>query len=161
MELDTVLEILRALEASEVEYAVVGGVAINFHGLARATEDLDLFVAREADNVERLKEALKSVFGDPAIDDITAEDLAGKYPAIQYVPPKGEFHVDILSRLGDAFEYDDIETEEIVIEDVRARVATPEMLYRMKRDTVRLRDRADAERLDNRFGPFTEKPEED
>lgn len=35
-------------------------------------------------------------------------------------------------------------------------VATPVMLYRMKKGTVRLRDRADAERLRQRFG-FEEK----
>lgn len=158
MEFDTVLEVLRALEAKGVEYAVVGGVAINFHGLARATVDLDLFVAGGEDNVDRLKAALKSVFDDPAIDGITAEDLSGVYPAIQYVPPQGEFHVDILTRLGDAFGYADIETETIEIGGVKARVATPRMLFRMKHDTVRLRDRADAERLQQRFGPFDEDP---
>lgn len=161
MELDTVLEILRALEANQVEYAVVGGVAINFHGLARATVDLDLFVARGEENIGRLKTALKSVFDDPEIDGITAEDLGGAYPAIQYVPPEGEFHIDILTGLGEAFEYEDIETEVIEIDGVRARVATPRMLFRMKNDTVRLRDRADAERLSDRFGPFADGSGED
>lgn len=31
-------------------------------------------------------------------------------------------------------------------------VVTPRMLYRMKRDTVRLKDRADARALADRFG---------
>jgi len=35
---------------------------------------------------------------------------------------------------------------------VRARVATPRMLYRMKNDTVRPQDRMDADRLRLRFG---------
>jgi len=161
MEFDTVLEVLRAREAGGVECAVGGGVAINFHGLARATVHLDLFVARDAANVERLKTALRSVFADPSIDDISAEDLAGTYPAIQYVPPEGEFHIDILTRLGDAFRYEDIETQEIEVAGVRARVATPRMLYRMKKDTVRMRDRADAERLLGRFGPEIDEPEGD
>jgi len=41
---------------------------------------------------------LSSVFDDPAIEEITAEDLAGDYPAIQYVPPSGTFHLDLLTR---------------------------------------------------------------
>jgi hypothetical protein len=32
------------------------------------------------------------------------------------------------------------------------KVATPETLYRMKRDTVRLRDKADAQALKDKFG---------
>jgi hypothetical protein len=37
-------------------------------------------------------------------------------------------------------------------EDLVVTVASPAMLYRMKRDTVRLKDRADAEMLKQRFG---------
>lgn len=37
-------------------------------------------------------------------------------------------------------------------EGVRFRVATPRMLYRMKRDTVRPQDRLDAEAIRERFG---------
>ncbi len=161
MEFDTTIEILRALEDYGVRYALVGGVAINFQGLARATVDMDLFVAGDEDNIEQLKAALRSLFDDPAIDEIRAEDLAGFYPAIQYIPPEGEFHIDILTRLGESFGYEDIETEAIEIGDVRARVATPRMLYRMAKDTVRMRDRADAERLLNRFGPSIEDTGED
>ena len=91
------------------------------------------------------------MFDDPTIDDITAVDLAGDYPAIQYVPPTGEFHSDILARLGDAFGYDDIEVEQRHLEGLTLPVATPRMLYRMKRDTVRLQDEADGERLRKRF----------
>ncbi len=92
------------------------------------------------------------MFQDPEIDQISASDLAGAYPAIQYVPPTGEFHVDILARLGERYRYEDIESHEVEVEGIRVRVATPRMLYRMKKDTVRLRDRADAERLALRFG---------
>ena len=38
------------------------------------------------------------------------------------------------------------------MEGVRARVATPRMLYWMKRDTVRPQDRMDAETIRTRFG---------
>jgi len=149
---DLVLQILAALAAEHVDYVVVGGVALNLNGLPRATADIDLFVSPDADNIRRLKAALDSVFHDPEIEQISADDLAGAYPAVQYVPPTGEFHVDILARLGEMFRYEEIEAEERMVEGVRVRLATPRMLYRMKKDTVRLRDRADAERLRQRFG---------
>jgi hypothetical protein len=37
------------------------------------------------------------------------------------------------------------------VEDVHIRVATPRMLYRMKKDTVRPQDRVDAEALRQHF----------
>ena len=43
---------------------VFGAAALNFHGLARFTEDLDLFIESEAGNVDWLKAALTSVFDD-------------------------------------------------------------------------------------------------
>lgn len=39
----------------------------------------------QADNVERLKAALRAVIEDPSIDDKPAEDLCGAYPAVRYV----------------------------------------------------------------------------
>src|SRR5438876_10568527 len=99
MDFDRLQALLAAFEREGVEYAIIGAIALNLHGLARFTEDLDLFVAPKAENIERLKQALRSVFADPAIDEITAADLLGPYPAVQYVPPDGSFHIDILTSL--------------------------------------------------------------
>jgi hypothetical protein len=60
-----------------------------------------------------------------------------------------EFVLNILTRLGEAFRYEDLlaGSEVILLGDVPVRVATPRMLYRMKGDTVRPQDRADAARI--------------
>lgn len=152
MDYDATKRVLAAFEREGVRYAVFGAVALNFHGLARFTEDLDVFVAPERDNVERVKSALTSVFHDPEIDAITADDLLGEYPAIQYVPPDGTFHLDLLTRLGEAFRFEDLEVVRLPFEDLTVSVVSPRTLYRMKSDTVRLKDRADAQLLRQRFG---------
>ena len=152
MRLEDVLSVFDALERAGVRYAVFGGLAMAAHGFDRATRDLDLFVAPDAANVERLREALTAVFDDPDIAMITAEDLGGAYPAVQYGPPDVDFTIDIVSRLGDAFRFEDLETERVSAGTVTITVVTPETLYRMKRDTVRLRDRDDAQRLARAFG---------
>lgn len=103
-------------------------------------------------DVERLKAALRELFEDPSIEELRASDLAGDYPALQYVPPAGDFWIDILARLGEAFRFADLEAEALDVEGVRIRVATPRTLYRMKRDTVRPQDRLDADMLKQRFG---------
>ena len=151
MDFDRLQALLAAFEREGVKYAIFGAIALNLHGLARFTEDLDLFVPPEADNVERLKRALRSVFADPAIEEISAADLLGPYPAIQYVPPDGSFHVDILTKLGTAFAFADLDTERVPFGELIVTVVTPRTLYRMKRDTIRLQDRADAELLKRRF----------
>ncbi len=149
---EAVKNVLAALEREEVRYVVFGAVAINLLGLPRATEDLDIFVAPEADNIERLRTALRSVFpDDSSIEEITSEDLLGDYPAVQYVPPEGTFYVDILTHLGEAFRYEDILSQRLEFDDLIVNVATPEMLYWMEKDTVRPKHWGDAEVLRRRF----------
>jgi Nucleotidyl transferase AbiEii toxin, Type IV TA system len=143
--------VLSAMEREGVEYAVFGAVAVNLLGLARATEDLDIFVAPNRENIEKLKSALRSVFDDPHIDEITADDLLGDYPAVQYVPPEGPFRVDILTRLGEAFRFQDLEVQRIDFDGIAVSVVTPRTLYRMKKGTVRPKDWGDAEALKRRY----------
>jgi hypothetical protein len=153
MDLNEAKRILAAFEREELQYVLVGSMAMAAQGLVRATRDLDFFVSPDADNVERLKRALKSLYDDdPNLDQISAEELAGDYPAVEYVPPHGRYSIDILTRLGEAFRYESLEFEELLLDGIRIRVATPTMLYRMKKDTVRPQDRLDAETIRREFG---------
>ena len=119
-------------------------------GLIRATRDIDFFVSPDRDNVERLRRALESVFEDePHVDEITAEDLAGDYPAVEYTPPHGRYSLDILSRLGEAFRFEELDSEVVGIDGISIHVATPSQLYRMKKSAVRPRDRSMLRRSGN------------
>ena len=148
---DRLRAVFRALSEQQVEYAVFEAVALGLHGLARATADLDLFLRPDPGNIERLKAALRIIFEDPDIDDITAEDLCGDYPAVRYYPPDG-FGFVILTRLGDAFKYEDLDIEEKDYDGVPVRVVSPRTLWQLKKDTTRPTDRFDADVLAERFG---------
>lgn len=121
MDFEEAKQVLAAFERAQVRYVLVGSMAMAVQGLVRATRDMDFFVSPEPDNIERLKAALKSVFADPSIDEISASELAGDYPAIQYVPPEGDFSLDILTRLGDAFRFETLEAEELLVDGIRWR----------------------------------------
>lgn len=151
MELGDLIDVLAALEHEGVEYVVIGGAAVNMHGLLRATEDLDLMVRPTESNIAKLRNALMRVWDDPSIDEIRAEDLAGDYPAVRYVPPEGEIYLDIVARFGTAFQFDDIDQQLLSLGPVTVRVATPRALFEMKRGTIREVDRADARALRVRF----------
>ena len=79
-------------------------------------------------------------------------DLLGEYPSVRYGPPHAEYHLDILTRLGSAFAFADLEIQRVPIDGLTAAVVSPNTLYRMKRDTVRLKHKADAALLRDRFG---------
>lgn len=151
MNFERFLLLLRALEQYTVDYVLIGGVALNMHGIIRATEDIDLFVQPTAENIARLRQALQAVWADPDIDQITIEDLCGEYPTIRYGPPDEDFAIDIICQLGTAFGFEDLQLESVYIEGVAVRLATPRTLYRMKRDTVRPIDQADAAILREKF----------
>jgi hypothetical protein len=151
VDLDKVLALVKAMNAEGVEYVTFGAMALWAHDIIRATEDADFFIAPDPANIERLKKALRSVWNDPAIDEISAEELAGDYPSVRYGPPDTELYMDFLTRLGEMYSFANLESQMAEIEGVPIRVVTPLQLYRMKRNTVRAKDRADADALRQAF----------
>jgi hypothetical protein len=148
---DEVTRLLAAFEQHGVRYVLIGSMAMAAHGLVRATQDIDFFIDPGPENVAHLRSALHSVFEDESINEITSEDLAGPYPVLRYGPPQGGGVIDFVGRLGEAYTFDDIDAVTVVVDGVTVRVASPRMLFDMKRGTVRPQDRADAEALRTRF----------
>jgi hypothetical protein len=151
MDFGKVMTLIRAMNEEGVEYVTFGAVALNFHGVVRATSDADFFIRPDRENVERLKRALRRVWNDPHIDEISADDLLGDYPSVAYGPPDDTFSMDFLTRLGEVYSYDDLKSEIIHYEDIPIRVVTVEQLYEMKMNTVRPMDKVDAGRLRQKY----------
>ena len=150
---DEIIRVLQAFEAAGLEYVLIGAAAMGFHGLVRATEDLDLFIKATPENVERLRSALRQAFdNDPQVNEISSADLLGEYPAIRYFPPTGDLYFDVLTRLGEVASFETVEAEIKEVQGINVRVATPLALYRMKKVTIREKDHVDAAALKERFG---------
>lgn len=61
-------EFLRLLNAHRVEYLLIGGYAVGYHGYPRATVDLDVWIAKTPDNARRIVAALHEFgFTDPVL----------------------------------------------------------------------------------------------
>ena len=152
MDRDEIVRVLRALETARLEYVLIGAAAMGFHGLIRATEDIDLFIRATPENVERLRMAFRQAYADdPYIEEIRDDDLLGDYPAVRYYPPTGDLYFDVLTRLGEAAAFDTVEAEIKEVEGTKVSVATPRALYRLKKATVRPLDHQDAAALRERF----------
>ena len=136
------MRVLEALEKHNVDYILVGGFAVILFGMQRLTRDIDIFVKMAPENIEKLRKALHALFEDPSIEEITLGELE-QYPVIRYGTPNG-FYIDILARLGEVAAFDDLDYEAVEIQGTQIKVATPETLYRLKKDTVRPEDKIDA-----------------
>lgn len=59
--------VFRELNKNRVKYLVIGGVALNLHGVPRATADLDLAVEIEKKNLEKIAAVLKKIGFKPRV----------------------------------------------------------------------------------------------
>lgn len=88
-------ELLGLFNEHNVEYLIVGGYALAFHGAPRYTGDLDIFVKPDIENAHRILVALAE-FGFDSIG-LTTEDFTHPDSVVQLgVPP---VRVDLISSL--------------------------------------------------------------
>ncbi len=146
---DKFLELMKALYDYNVEYVLIGGLAINLQGFARNTEDIDLFVNLSEGNVSKLQKALYRVFQDDDIFEITFDEL-NKYAVIRYGSQLG-FYIDIISDIGEKFQYSDLSYELKEIDNIKIKVADVRTLYKLKEKTYREIDQLDLKFLKSKL----------
>ena len=74
------LEILGALGRHEVDFVVIGGLAVGHHGFVRATKDVDVVPNPSRENLERLFAALAELEAKPAaIGDLSERELPARF----------------------------------------------------------------------------------
>lgn len=89
---DDFRDFLRSLNDRNVEYLVLGGHAVSFHGYPRFTHDIDLFVRPRLDNAQRLLGALQD-FGFGAIE-LKAEDFT---VPVTVVLGRAPYEIDLMT----------------------------------------------------------------
>lgn len=143
-----------AFLAAGVEFAVVGGVAVNVHGYVRATYDLDVFIRPTVSNAEAAFRALQSI-GAP-VEGLEANDLLDDERHLRFGSP--EDHIDILTSIGE-MSFDKVWSDRVEVEAAGMKIPfiSREALIENKRQTGRLRDLVDIEELEL----IPEKDEED
>ena len=58
-------EFLKLLNAHKVEYLLIGGYAVGYHGYPRATVDMDIWISMHPDNADRIVAVLKEFGFNP------------------------------------------------------------------------------------------------
>jgi len=83
-------DLLKLLNAHNVEFVIIGATAFPVHGYARATLDIDLFIRPEPENARRTLKALKEFGYD--VTDLTEDDLLSKKVLIRQYLVETDIH---------------------------------------------------------------------
>lgn len=95
--LEDLKRICAELNKRGVRYVVVGGMAVNFYGRPRGTEDIDLLINARPEAVARVKEALASALADGAAAEVADEDVE-RYTVVRVAD---EVVVDLMGHIGE------------------------------------------------------------
>ncbi|MDA0767403.1 MAG: hypothetical protein O3A87_06190 [Verrucomicrobia bacterium] len=131
------------MNASGTRYIVVGGFAIRGAGYGRETMDLDLVVATDPENEAKVYKALESL-PDKAVLELEPGEIAN-YTVVRV---GDEICVDLMASAG-GIAYEEASKDQIIreVDGVPIPFASPRLLYRMKENTHREKDRADLQFL--------------
>lgn len=129
-------ELFEALQRHEVDYLVIGGVAVQVHGHRRTTKDLDVMPAPGAENAAKLAAALADVQARPADQEGGEAPSEDQLSVAAIVPPlttiHGELHV--LFEPKGAVAWDEMRDRALVVElgDAKIAISSLDDLIRMK-----------------------------
>jgi len=137
-------EFVELLNELDVHFVVVGAFAVAYHGYARYTADIDLFVENSEENAERLLKAIHQ-FGFGSVG-LTKEDFLQDDRVIQLgVAPN---RLDLMTHISGVTFADAWDSREFGdIGGLRVPFISRDLLKRNKAATGRTQDLADLEQL--------------
>jgi hypothetical protein len=164
MKVSSFKSIVQTLNTNHVRYLLVGGLAVNAHGYVRATQDVDLVIWLDPENIKRAFPALEEVGYRPQ-QPLKAEDFGNHELREQWRMEKGMVVLKMWNDQDpgtalDIFVYEpfDFKTEftRARIEEVEPGLFVPVVslgtLLRMKEEAGRAKDLMDLDYLRKHHG---------
>lgn len=152
-----VRQIFSALNEADIDYVVVGGLAVILHGYLRATADLDLAVGLSPDNARRAMTALAAIGLQPRLP-VAMEDFSDPVKRAEWRqrnmlvfplwdPSNPLRSVDVF--IQEPIDFGELSKDAVRkdLDGVAVPVASIEHLIRMKQKAGRERDREDIAKL--------------
>lgn len=148
-------ELLRLLSAHDVEFIVIGGFALGFHGAERATKDVDIVPKPDVENLTRLWSALAELEAEPqGLEDFRPEEMPVEWGLEGLIEGAGNWIVhtrfgrlDVMQWVDPFESYDELRANavEAYVDEVGASilVAGLQDLIAMKETAGRDQDRLD------------------
>ncbi len=152
-------KIFQLFQDRGIRYLIVGGVAVNLHGFARATADLDLLISLDQDNVQKFILSMQDLgwrprapvplqtFADPQARASWIREKQMKAFAI-YNPKNEIEHLDILLTFENQFADFYQRRNTLSARDIQLPVISLKDLILMKKAAGRERDQIDIRALE-------------
>ncbi len=148
------LAIFRKLNEKGIKYIVVGGVAVNLHGIPRMTYDIDLLLDFEDENIKKFLQLLKRWRFKPKLPvnimDVAKQDKRTEWiknknmKAFNLVNPEWAIsEIDVI--IDSPVDYDKVQerVNHIILQGISIPVISIADLIKMKKVTDREQDKAD------------------
>jgi hypothetical protein len=157
MELDY-QTIFEQLNKDKIDYLVVGGLAVNFHGIPRMTYDIDLMIHLDPKNIRKLVSTFVKWGYRPRVP-VNPEDLADEKKRNSWIQEKNMKAFTFYNESQPIGEVDLVMESPIPYDDLRARAITIELegqkipivsiqdLIELKLEAGRKQDISDVENL--------------
>lgn len=150
--------VFRAFADQDIQFLIVGGLAVNLHGHPRFTNDIDILIALDPDNAKKVAEIMQKMGYQQRLP-ISIEDLTDEGAARQFIEEKGltaysfihaqepQFNVDVL--VGESLNFQQYRAEimHAKIWNIDLPVISIDDLIEMKRKSGRDKDVQDIEAL--------------
>lgn len=147
-------QLLRRLTEADIDFVLVGGLALNAWGVVRGTNDVDIVVASDLENLKRIAAVAVGINGHIQ----TGESFLSSPPSIAAQLAGGEQVVidtelgqlDVVQGLDGVPNYEELRANasEVDVLGTKVAVCSVDDLRAMKRAAGRTRDLADLEDLD-------------
>lgn len=138
--MDTFAGLLAALARADVDFIVVGGLAVALAGYARVTDDVDILIDADSANIERLLNSLAD-FGEGAARELTADDFPLEEGCVRVAE---HFDLDIFTLMSGHSYHDLLSlTARYEVDGVPVQYLSAEGLIRLKQDSLRPKDQLD------------------
>ena len=146
------VELVKALKKNKVNYMVVGGYAVNFHGYSRNTVDIDLVIKFTLSNLKKVERLLgdMGMASTLPIDAVSVFKFRDEYVKNRnliawnfYNKSDPTDQVDILIN----HDISDFKAEKFLVGDLELKVISKEDLLKMKKKAGRDKDLLDIKEL--------------
>ena len=137
-------EFLKLLNAKAVEYLLIGGYAVGYHGYPRATNDLDVWIAMNPDNATRMVAMLREFGFD--IPELSADLFLKEANIVRMgIPP---MRIEVMMGIS-GVSFDECYAPRVVdvIDDVEVNIINLPHLKLNKKASGRYKDLNDLENL--------------
>lgn len=150
------VEVIEALSKSNVDFMLVGGMAVGIHGYPRYTGDMDLWLRPSHENMTNLKKALNLLgYDSKTIDSILSERPFNHPTPIRIFDEQDLFKVDLMTDIFyDKLSFNDCYSESEIFKNERVslRIINIDHLIEIKQNVKRYDDNSfkdlnDAEQL--------------